>query len=148
MRADSRLRNMALIAAVFVAFPLFLAWKDHGPDFIAQYWNIFRAFALPLMVLFGMTAWRVWKMATLLDGGTRFKGVVESCRWGRHSHTADIRFSTTLGPRTVTVHVPSGMPTLIGAGDEVTILVDTPDRPRMAVLVASGPIEGRSPGQV
>ena len=137
-----------MIAALLVVFPLFLAWKDHGTDFIAQYWNMFSAFALPLIVLLGMTAWRVWKMAALLDGGTRFDGVVEQCRSGKWIHTADIRFSTAFGPRTVTVHVPSGLPDLIGVGDEVTVLVDTPDRPRMAVLVPSAPIAGRSPGQV
>ena len=44
--------------------------------------------------------------------------------------------------------MPSDVRNPVKVGSEVTVLVDAPDRPRMGVLVASGPIRGRSPGQV
>lgn len=56
VRTDSRLRDMAMIAAAFVIFPLLLAVKDHGADFLPQYWSaMLGAFSWPLIVLFTLS---------------------------------------------------------------------------------------------
>jgi hypothetical protein len=96
------------------------------------------AFSWPLLLLLGLMAHRLFRLNGLLKRGVRFSGIVARVGSGRGPETANVRFTSDAGDRTVSVYVPSALSNSVYEGSSVTLLVDYPRKPDVAVIIGAG----------